>query len=789
MFTYYPGQRTYLTRLATKKHGLVAADTGVGKTLLGITLARLALERNGEFTGRCLIIAPGATLRTTEPDPDDVEISGDVSPNSAEVPVSQWRQELARFAPKVPVYELRNWEDYLAVVSKEDGTLPPGIYVTWYEAYFRNGSRLTIPDGWKDPHVRLCKEYNGGNVGPLVHEFYVVNTEAKTQGWYKADQCRGWAPSFAWDQHLPHRPHDSLGLTRRSFDPAVQIGPGLELHQSRTRPAEDWSEGIGTEKAGVRCLAATNLADRIEMHQFACGLNRESIDHPLGQSYPWDCLLLDEGHVCTNLDAQVTQSLIRLQPEYRYILTATPIPNIISNLFPLMGWLCVRDWYKGKQRNAAWPYAREDLGRFNETFLSHETDHTAAKQRRSRGAITKTSPVISSPARLLKLLKPSLAYMGKPEANPQYQPARIIDVRVPMGAEQARLYAWAMDRGNIPASNALVRARKQIAWLRAICADPAGFRHGGPVVSSNLNPKTLAALELIREILAAGETVTVICARIGQTDTLANLLTQAGIPFSRIDSTIPPDQHPVQAAHFKAGRTGVMLMGIKCAAGHSFQHCPNEIILSLEYSFGSLHQARGRVDRVNSRPGVRIFCILHLKSIEEAMYDRVATKEDAATICLKGQRVPRDYQPVDASEVLAENILLWEKEGAKLEAGKASAIEVRTERECAIDWPKLRDALRLAHAGLAPTVAVVRPATPEPVTPAPAPATADGNPEETTEPVTTQPMVIRILDIAREGKRPWHLVLEAAVKIGLPGEILAEITPTQADKLRMQIEA
>ena len=74
-----------------------------------------------------------------------------------------------------------------------------------------------------------------------------------------------------------------------------------------------------------------------------------------------------------------------------------------------------------------------------------------------------------------------------------------------------------------------------------------------------------------------------------------------------------------------------MFMGIKCAMGHSFPDCPNLIIGSLEYSYGSLHQAKGRVDRVNSKKPATVYCVLNSASIEELMFDVVATKQDSAT--------------------------------------------------------------------------------------------------------------------------------------------------------------
>lgn len=446
-------------------------------------------------------------------------------------------------------------------------------------------------------------------------------------------------------------------------------GKPVTLPMDEGQELKHHCDTIGKEYDGIRCIMQPCLATLIG-HEF-------------------DMVLVDEAQFVTNLDANVTQMLIRLQPKYRYAFTATPIPNIVSNLFSVMGWLSVDGWFRGGMRNAAWPYAREELNRFNETFLSVERDLTeeairAEKDRNWRGKCIKESPVISSPARLLKLLKPTMAYISKQACNPAYQEAKVVDVRVPMGKEQAVLYNYFMDRSNIPANHPLVRARKQTAWLRGICADPHGFRHGGPRVSSNMNPKMIATLELCRDLLAKGEQVLIVSARVGFTDSLQDRLADSGVPLCRIDSTVSAEQHTHQANLFKSGKARVCLMGLKCAASHSFSHCIYTIITSLEFSPGSLNQARGRTDRVNSRPGVTIYCILHQHSIEEVIFDVCMVKDDAATICLKGKRVPREFKPVDASEILAQALNNFDLTGAKPEV------------QCEDNWPLLQAAIRKA---------------------------------------------------------------------------------------------
>ena len=66
------------------------------------------------------------------------------------------------------------------------------------------------------------------------------------------------------------------------------------------------------------------------------------------------------------------------------------------------------------------------------------------------------------------------------------------------------------------------------------------------------------------------------------------------------------------------------------------------------------------------------------------MFDLVAAKDDAATICLKGRRVPREFKPLDGNEILATAIDRFDITGAL------------PEPDCEAQWPKLRDAIRKA---------------------------------------------------------------------------------------------
>jgi len=604
-FQYFPGQLDYYARMGCKDHGIIGADVGTGKSLGALTMIALKGPR------RTLLIAPQGTMRSSGEDEDDVDYQA-----------SQWVTEIRRFAPGEPVFQLFSESDLRNILHANAGELPPGIYITYPQAYFSNGGFEHIPDSWENKEEeRFCQRF------------------------------------------------------------------GFEF--TKDRPNDDYlSRSVGCHnKAGIRCIATPSLATIVEAR--------------FGDA--WEMVIIDEAHLCCNIEAQITKNLIRLQPKYRFAMTATPIPNILSNIFSLMGWVCVPEWHKGGKRNAAWPYAVDEIGRFNSTFLSTEVDLTAQQKAKAAGkkswrqSGTKFSPVISSPARLLKLLKPNMAYISKEDCNPRLNPCQIIDVRVAMGKEQSALYAYWLDQGNYfpEFKSRLTIAQVQQSRLRGICASPSGLDYSRGMCRSNFNPKTVTILQLIVECLRRGEQVVVVAARKGQSSALATRLNDAGIPVARIDSTVAPELHAAEAARFKKGTARVMLMGIKCAQGHSFDQCPNLIIGSLEWSYGTLHQAKGRVWRLTSPKPVKIWCVLHQNTIEELLFDRVATKQDAATLCLQGRRVPRDFQRLDANEIIAEHIV-------NFDAGDG---EILSESECESQWPELRKklvhALRIGAAGVA----------------------------------------------------------------------------------------
>lgn len=613
-WTFYNAQKEYIASVAIPKSSLITAATGCGKSLMAISVIMC------KSAVRTLLIAPKGTVKGEE---------GKAA--------AQWMQEFKNFDPDSNVYQLFTEKDYNKILNSNNGTLPPGVYISYDHAFFKTGSVEDIPRSWSDER----------------------------------------------------RDNDPETCFRKAMKMPPRFVQGVDTlcanHNYRGQEAQwmvdEYHEGLGrTNKDGIKCIAKPSLAVKI------------------GQV--WNMAIIDEAHLMCNRDATITERILRMQPEFRYALTATPIPNKVENIFTLMGWLCVPGWYKKNVQNPRWPFNFDTKGikDFNKLFTAKETDLNA-KLALGGSYHPKVSPIISQPTRLLKLLKPTLAFISKEQCNPDMVPCEIIETRVPMGEEQARMYSYFMDPDNIQVTtNHMMKAGVQLNYLRGACASPTEGEHNnwlrlatevtndeGEIIQEGwqpttaFTPKIVAVLEKSLECIERNEQVVIVYCRTSMGSEIAKRLDQAGVTYSRIDSTVK--HHATEATYFKSGKTQVMLMGIKCAQAYSFNQCSNLIIASLEWSYGVFNQALGRVYRLNSPKAVKVYVLLMKNSIEEAMYDKLGSKEDTAKICLHGQRVPRNTVPMDASEIFADHLGIFNSDNN----------ESVSEYMCEEMWPDLRE--------------------------------------------------------------------------------------------------
>ena len=149
-YKYYAGQLSYLSRVAVKDSALIAGDVGTGKTLLAISMLAMKSPQ------RALIIAPQGTMRASKIEDEDDEDNSEASMSAA-----QWLKEINKFAPYLQVFEIFSLEDYKQLLALNNGQLPYGVYVTYFEAFFLNKARERSPDTWDDKKLNEWAQLNG----------------------------------------------------------------------------------------------------------------------------------------------------------------------------------------------------------------------------------------------------------------------------------------------------------------------------------------------------------------------------------------------------------------------------------------------------------------------------------------------------------------------------------------------------------------------------------------------------------------------------------------------------
>jgi hypothetical protein len=310
----------------------------------------------------------------------------------------------------------------------------------------------------------------------------------------------------------------------------------------------------------------------------------------------FDMVVIDEAHLLMNPETVMAQRLFATSPRLRFALTATPVPNRLTDPYPLCRWLLPGHGFRPPHQ---------------EEFIVHDDGR--------REPVEPVEPL--SPALYAADLAPVVVAMRKQDLRPDLPPCTVRIVTHDMSPAQAKSYRHFTEEWTLPKGDAGTIARVRQSHLRNVCA-------------LGDTPKNRALANRISSLLSHGERVVVASARTAQSDWIEGAI--HGELASRIDSTVPASQHATEADAFKRGDTDLLLIGLRCAYGYSFSDVAWMLVASPEWGLGTVLQSLGRVWRLDSQRPVT--CEIHVAAgtIEEEVVRTVALKESAATAVLYG---------------------------------------------------------------------------------------------------------------------------------------------------------
>jgi hypothetical protein len=189
-------------------------------------------------------------------------------------------------------------------------------------------------------------------------------------------------------------------------------------------------------------------------------------------------IAIDEGVKLKGADTYVGTGVRQMAPEYRLVLTATPIKNRVPDLFWLAHWAT-----GGKdQAHARFPYKNQvgEQTKFAETFMVCEQNLTrqaadAAKGGRvSSARYKKVTAEVCNIHRLWKLLGPVVLRRRKDDCGEDIVPKVRKVIRCKMGTLQADVYKYHLDCIYVDKNgDEAIGARLQA--LRMAAADPSSL--------------------------------------------------------------------------------------------------------------------------------------------------------------------------------------------------------------------------------------------------------------------------------------------------------------------------
>jgi hypothetical protein len=648
--------------------GLVLAhDTGLGKSLAALTwpLLKCGFDKvNNQIHVKApiLIVAPG-----------DLH--------------DQLRQEARKFYR----IELTPIEDQAALLRlMVNRRIPTGFYITSYTRLAVNGVKklsaleqagpeLAIEQLHLSPaDLRRFHDLRGVTYKDDYNELGVSPSSTRKQLdsalEAKLRLCKNIAGPAAADSRRAqlHAIH-SLLLNFLDFVPAPFsqatdsvrfIWKALIRHK-----LDEFSAGVGETRTvvpglSIKCVYSPSMAD-------LC-------------SHLFTCVVIDEGVKMKGADTQVGKGIRQMAPDYRLVLTATPVKNRLPDIFWLAWWAAGGN----EEATARWPYAggAEEQGKFADTFMLQEFNKTQAeKSGKGRSRYTKHRPEICNLHLLWKALGPIVLRRRKQDIGQDIVRKVRHVYRVPMGLHQRRVYQYHLDAEYLdknfrPAPGAKLQALRVAAaapdsHLLQPQPDAVGL-HRSPF---SFTPKVACALTLIRDILQRGEQVAVFSAFNDPSDILSRYLTEAGIDHYLLDGRMNQAKRGTRSAAFNRGECPITLAGIdSMAEGHNWDNVNNVILTSYSWAADKFTQAISRVHRLTSKRDVNLYVIICDQSADRVLEDNINEKTNSSELAIDGRLLGESTEERSVPELLRDAMRDFQ-----------SQQDCPNEQTLMMTWPKL----------------------------------------------------------------------------------------------------
>lgn len=380
----------------------------------------------------------------------------------------------------------------------------------------------------------------------------------------------------------------------------IRFAPGLKV--SVLNHSDDRTNTIESASAGDVVLTTYGI------------LSQED-ETLLGKK--WNVVCLDEAHTIKNRQTKMSASAMKLHASSRVILTGTPIQNYLGELWNLFQFL-----------NPGL------LGRF-EVF--------------SRKFISNSDADLNG---LKKMVQPFILRRTKaqvleelPEKTEIIRPVELSDLEM-ASYEQMRDSVLKSLEGE---SKVTVNALAAITRLRQAACSMSLVNDKWSLSAS----KITACMDLLENILSAGNRVLVFSQFTSFLSMITAQLDQVGIEYYYLDGSTPIKKRDKMVQEFQSGKKQVFIVSLK-AGGLGLNLTGANYVIHLDpwWNPAIEQQATDRAHRIGQQQNVTVYHLISLHTIEEKILRLHERKRNLADTFLEGSDLGRAMTIEDLKELV-----------------------------------------------------------------------------------------------------------------------------------------
>lgn len=327
------------------------------------------------------------------------------------------------------------------------------------------------------------------------------------------------------------------------------------------------------------------------------------VKNKLNEASQYNCLVIDEAHLCCNPKSQRSKAIRRLckNIKYVYCLTATPIVNTLDNIYNIFNLFLIPNLisyteYRYKYCVLGGWMGNQVIGYKNfDKFVQLIQPYT---RRILKSQISDKFPKKTESIRWIDLHKEQMKF---------YNNVKEQLIKLPNDYEKEIKIKKAQEL-------ALISYLKQACILTNLIDN-----------STNYSSKIDECLKIIDEKIANNEKVVVYCFYLKACEYLKSLLEKKyGVLYLNSDNSKNIDKIKEE---FKKDENKVLIMTKTGQVGLNLEMASCFIFLTLEWTHASLVQLYSRIDRITQTKPIEIIYLIANNTYEERIFDIINYKK------------------------------------------------------------------------------------------------------------------------------------------------------------------